>query len=252
MRMPSSDRKFEVCPEYKGRAVCVDCTPLKRYETAFGPKDKFKLVFEVDLEREDGSRFAVWSKPFTPSSHERSAFASFMKDWYGHALTKEDWDKLDTEELVGRAAEIVIVHEHVDGETYANIKLIMPDRSSDALKPSGKFVRAKDRNGESGKVRAGLAAAESGNSYRRMQPFGAESTDNGQQTADLAATKIHVGRCKGLELRDLAPEQVQALIEKWLPTAKENPKPLADDKRLMAALEWWANEQEKALDNVGF
>ncbi len=51
MRMPSSDKKFEVCPEFKGRAVCVDCTPLKRYETAFGPKDKFKLVFEVDLGR---------------------------------------------------------------------------------------------------------------------------------------------------------------------------------------------------------
>ena len=137
---------FEVCPEFKGRAVCVDCTPLKRYETAFGPKDKFKLVFEVDLVRDDGARFAVWSKPFTPSSHERSAFASFMKDWFGHPLTKEDWNKLDTEELVGRPAEVVVIHEHVDGETYANIKLIMPDRSADALKPSGNFIRAKDRN----------------------------------------------------------------------------------------------------------
>jgi hypothetical protein len=238
--MPSSDKKFEVCPEYKGRAVCVDCTPLKRYETAFGPKDKFKLVFEVDQERDDGSRFAVWSKPFTPSSHERSAFASFMKDWFGRPLTKEDWDKLDTEELVGRAAEIVVVHEHVDGETYANIKLIMPDRSSNALKPSGKFVRAKDRQKD------GNAGGAAGGGYRRMeQP--SEASDG-----DHASVKIHVGRCKGLELRDLAPEQVQALIEKWLPTAKANPKPLADDKRLMAALEWWQNEQEKAADNVPY
>src|SRR5579859_3395061 len=158
MRMPSGDRKFEVCPEYKGHAVCVDVTPLKRYETAFGPKDKFKLVFEVDLARDDGSRFAVWSKPFTPSSHERSAFASFMKDWFGRPLAKEDWDKLDTEELVGRAAEIVVVHEHVDGETYANIKLIMPDRSGDALKPSGRFVRAKDRQGTSVPANAAGAA----------------------------------------------------------------------------------------------
>ncbi len=240
MRMPSSDKKFEVCPEYKGRAVCVDCTPLKRYETAFGPKDKFKLVFEVDLARDDGSRFAVWSKPFTPSSHERSAFASFMKDWFGRPLTKEDWDKLDTEELVGRAAEIVVVHEHVDGETYANIKLIMPDRSGNALKPSGKFVRAKDRQGTS------VPANGAGGGYRRMeQP--SEAADG-----DHASVKIHVGRCKGLELRDLAPEQVQALIEKWLPTAKANPKPLADDKRLMAALDWWQKEQEKVADNVPY
>ena len=242
--MPSSDKKFEVCPEYKGRAVCVDCTPLKRYETAFGPKDKFKLVFEVDLARDDGSRFAVWSKPFTPSSHERSAFASFMKDWFGRPLAKEDWDKLDTEELVGRAAEIVVVHEHVDGETYANIKLIMPDRSSNALKPSGKFVRAKDRQKDGN-------GAAAGGGYRRMeQPSSAEASEGGP--GEPASVKIHVGRCKGLELRDLAPEQVQALIEKWLPSAKANPKPLADDKRLMAALEWWQNEQEKAADNVPY
>ncbi len=246
MRMPSSDKKFEVCPEYKGRAVCVDATPLKRYETAFGPKDKFKLVFEVDLVRDDESRFAVWSKPFTPSSHERSAFASFMKDWFGHPLTKEDWNKLDTEELVGRPAEIVVIHEHVDGETYANIKLIMPDRSANALKPSGKFVRAKDRNGESGKQKA-----ESGNSgYRRMeQPSAAETTEG---EVDHASVKIHVARCKGLELRDLAPEQVEALIAKWLPTAKANPKPLADDKRLMAALEWWQADRDLALSSVAF
>ena len=58
------------------------------------------------------------------------------------------------------------------------------------------------------------------------------------------------GRCKGLEVRDLAPEQVQALIEHWLPTAKANAKPTADDRRLIAALEWWAGQQEKANDNV--
>ena len=244
MRMPSSDKKFEVCPEYKGRAVCVDATPLKRYETAFGPKDKFKLVFEVDLVRDDGSRFAVWSKPFTPSSHERSAFASFMKDWFGHPLTKEDWNKLDTEELVGRAAEIVVIHEHVDGETYANIKLIMPDRSADALKPSGKFVRAKDRASQSGPKDG------NGGGYRRMeQPSAAEATEG---EVDHASVKIHVGRCKGLELRDLAPEQVEALIAKWLPTAKANPKPLADDRRLMAALEWWQADRDLALSSVAF
>ena len=64
--------------------------------------------------------------------------------------------------------------------------------------------------------------------------------------------KIHVGKCKGLELRDLAPEQVQALITSWLPMAKATAKPLADDKRLMAALDWWQAEQEKATDNVPY
>jgi hypothetical protein len=64
--------------------------------------------------------------------------------------------------------------------------------------------------------------------------------------------KIHVGKCKGLELRDLSADQVQALVANWLPTAKANAKPLADDKRLMAALEWWVGEQEKETDDVPY
>ena len=66
--------------------------------------------------------------------------------------------------------------------------------------------------------------------------------------------KIHVGRCKGLEVRDLAPEQVQALITNWLPTAKANAKPTADDKRLIAALDSWAaaNLQPVEEDNLTY
>jgi hypothetical protein len=236
MKIQSNDKKFEVCPEFKGRAVCVDVTPLKRYETPYGPKDKFKLVFEVDVVRDDGSRFAVWSKPFTPSSHERSAFASFMKDWDGRPRTKEDWDKFDTEDLVGRPAEIVVIHEHVDGETYANIKLIMPDRSGNPLKPSGRFVRQKDRPGKNDATGA----------YHPV-----EQPANG--TTDLAATKIHVGRYKGLELRELSVDQVKALTEHWLPDAKANTRPTADDRRLIAALDsWQAGQRAVEDDNIPY
>ena len=50
----------------------------------------------------------------------------------------------------------------------------------------------------------------------------------------------------------LAALQVQALVANWLPAAKGNPKPLADDKRLIAALGWWQAEQEKENDNVPY
>ena len=50
-------------------------------------------------------------------------------------------------------------------------------------------------------------------------------------------------------MRDLAPEQVQALIQNWLPTAKANAKPTADDRRLMAALDWWQAAQKPADDD---
>ena len=66
---------------------------------------------------------------------------------------------------------------------------------------------------------------------------------------------IHVGRCKGLEGRGLSPEQVGALIANWLPAAKANAKPTADDKRLIAALEAWQVAQAgtgQGDDNVPY
>jgi hypothetical protein len=198
-----------------------------------GSAEGDKLFAEL---KRHGLPFAVWSKPMTLSSHERSAYAQFMKDWFGKALSKEEWDRFDTEDLIGRPAEVVIIHEHVNGETYANIKLIMPDKSGNPMKLSGKFVRAKNRP-----PKDGAGAGQQGGYRRAAQP----ASDDG----DLGATKIHVGRCKGLEVRDLAPEQVQALIENWLPTAKANAKPTADDKRLIAALDWWQSTQKPAADD---
>ena len=41
---------FAPCPKYAGRAVCVDVTPLREYETQYGTKQKFKIAFEIDLQ----------------------------------------------------------------------------------------------------------------------------------------------------------------------------------------------------------
>jgi hypothetical protein len=112
------------------------------------------------------------------------------------------------------------------------------------LKASGKFTRRKDRQngdpGESGQ------SGNAGGGYRRAQGPGEAGG------ADHSAVKVHVGKYAGIELRDLNPEAVQALVDKWLPAAKANAKPTADDKRLVAALEWWGAEKEKADDNVPY
>jgi len=61
--------------------------------------------------------------------------------------------------------------------------------------------------------------------------------------------KVHVGKCKGQALRDLTPEHLQGLVTHWLPTAKENSKPSADDQRLMKAIELALDKQS---DNAPF
>jgi len=240
MKIRNNSSNFEPCPDFTGKGVCVDVTPLRKQQSQYGERDVFKIVFEVDAERDDGSRYCVWSRGFTPSLNEKANLRKFLRGWYGRDLTKAEMDDFDTECLLGKPAQLVVVQEQKKSDVYANIVACTPDKSGEPLRASGKYVRAKDRQGKDGGP----------GGYRRMeQP---SSADAGTGETDHAAVKIHVGRCKGLELRDLSPEQVQALIEKWLPTAKANPKPLADDKRLVAALEWWQAKQEKEEDNVQY
>lgn len=238
MKIQESKTEFTPCPEYTGRAVCVDITPLKKQQSQFGERDVFKIVFETELEREDGSRFCAWSRNFTPTVNEKANLRKFLRGWFGRDLTKQELDGFDTDSLLGKPAQIVVVHEHKDGETYANIVACTPHRSGEPLKPCGAYVRVIDRQGTGVPANgAGAPGGSGGGGYRRAQGPAAP-------TVEHAAVKIHVGKCKGLELRDLAPEQVEALIAHWLPTAKANPKPLANDRRLMAALEWWLSMQQ--------
>ncbi len=237
MKIQANNSKFEPCPEFTGRAVCVDVTPLRKQQSQYGERDVFRVAFEVDLQKEDGSRYAVWSRGFTPTLNEKSSFRKFLKSWFGRDLSATELKEFDTETLLGKPAQVVVVHETKDNELYANIAACTPHKTGEALTPSGKFVRGKDRQ---------QAEPASGGGYRRTeQPSGNGPIDHG-------AVKVHVGRYAGIELRDLNLEAVQALCAKWLPTVKANAKPTADDKRLIAALDWWLSTQEKANDNLEF
>ena len=222
---------FEACPDYVGRAVIRDFTPVKRKPSLYGDRDVLKAIVEVDLLRTDGTRHRVWSNYMTPSLHEKANLRKFLESVLGRALTAEELKGVDLETFIGLPVHVVVVQQHKDGETYANIAAIQPQKNGEPLKPDSSYVRIKDR------------PPKEGNSYQRVeQPVG--------DLTDLGATKIHVGRCQGLEVRDLAPEQVEALITHWLPTAKANPRPTADDRRLMAALEAWQAAQNKVAEPV--
>lgn len=242
MKISANNGNFDPCPEFTGRAVCVDVTPLRKQQSQFGERNVFKLVFEVDKEREDKTRFAVWSSNFTPTLNEKSNFRKFLRGWFGRDLTSAELSDFDTETLIGKPANVVVVHEHKDGKVYANIVACTPDKSGNPLQASGTFVRKKDRtDGDSETEQAGPAptSGSDGGGYRRTQ----QPAGNG--ASDHASVKVHVGRCVGLELRDLSAEQVKALVEKWLPGAKAAAKQTADDKRLIAALEWFVGQQHK-------
>lgn len=229
-------KDFAPCPEFSGRAVCVDVTPLKEYETEYGIKQKFKLAFEIELQddsRDPVQPWVVFTKPMVPSLHEKAALTKFLKDWFGRKLTDQENKSLDLESMIGRPASLVIGHElSADGsKTYANIKLIMPHKVGEALTPSGLWVRLQDRPAKDGDAKAAPATGDS--TFRKTSGGGQPATD------DPSKVKVHVGKHKGIELRELTEESITSLIEHWLPKARAEVKQTADDKRLINGLTWY-------------
>jgi len=229
-------KDFAPCPEFSGRAVCVDVTPLKEYETEYGVKQKFKFAFEIELQddsRDPVQPWVVFTKPMVPSLHEKAALTKFLKDWFGRKLTDQENKSLDLESLIGRPASLVIGHEQsADGsKTYANIKLIMAHKAGEPLAASGLWVRLQDRPAKDGDSKAAPASGDS--SFRKTSGGGQPATD------DPSKIKVHVGKHKGIELRELTEESITSLIEHWLPKAKAEVKQSADDKRLINGLTWY-------------
>jgi hypothetical protein len=213
---------FTPCPEYTGRAVCVDITPLKAYETEYGTKQKFKIAFELDLidqSRNPVQPWVVMTAPMTASLHEKAGLTKFLKDWHGRALTPEETVSLNLDSLIGRPATVVIVHEQSrDGtKTFSNIKLIMPHKSGEALKPSGLWVRLEDRPPrEDDKVKIVVPATAA--------------------PVKIADVKVHVGKFRGIALSELTHEAVRGLAEHWLPKAKVSSGKTPEDIVLIAAV----------------
>ena len=239
-----SGGNFTPCPEYTGRAVCVDITPLKAYETEYGTKQKFKIAFELDIldqSRNPVQPWVVMTAPMTASLHEKAGLTKFLKDWHGRALTAEETVSLNLDGLIGRPATVVIVHEQSrDGtKTFSNIKLIMPHKSGEPLKPSGLWVRLEDR------------PPREDDQVKTIRPDGSTN-----RQPDLNKTLVHVGKFKGVPVSELTPDAIRGLAEHWLPKAKVSPGKSPDDIALIAAvtkrLEELAKADEPDFDDVPF
>jgi hypothetical protein len=213
---------FTPCPEYTGRAVCIDITPLKAYETKHGTKQQFKIAFEIDIldkSRNPVQPWVIMTAPMTASLHEKGSLTKFLKDWYGRALTAEETVSLDLDTLIGRPATLVIAHElSQDGcKTFSNIKLIMPHKSGEPLKPSGLWVRMQDR------------PPKDDDKVKTVTPATAAPVK-------LGDTKVHVGKFRGIALSELTNEAVRGLAEHWLPKAKVNSGKSPEDILLISAV----------------
>ena len=205
---------FTPHPETDGpiKAVLVDVTELKKRMTQYGEKDEFRLVFETECDdTENDRRFCIWSRGYTPSLNEKAALRKDLKKMMGRDLTQLELDEFDLEALIGHGVKLIIQHEHKDDKTYANISFIAPDKDK-ALKPSGKYIRQRDRDTDAPTAQTEAKAEASG-------------------WADVI---VHVGKYKGHKLGQVDEGGVAKLIEGWLPKAKADSK--AEDAALVEAL----------------
>ena len=222
--------EFTPHPETDGtvRGVIVDLTPLKMRTTQYGEREEFRIVFETEVENEEGRRFCVWSRGYTASLNEKASFRRDLKKIMGRDLTALELTEFDTEGLIGTPVSLIIQHEQgQQGQTYCTISFVGPHKSGTPLVSSGNYKRVKDRN-----TAAALGAAPGEQAGYKKAP--AAAADEGR--VDWQKVKVHVGTHAGVDLGDLAEEAVRALITNWLPVGQALPKPLKADRDLIAAL----------------
>jgi hypothetical protein len=240
-----SSGNFTPCPEFTGRGVCVDVTPPETKQTDYGPKEKFRIVFEIDLMDEAAKPprpHCVWSTGFTTSLNEKASLRKFLRTWFGRDLTAQELEEFDTETLIGKPAFLVVTHsEGENKEVYANITACTPHKQGEPLAPSGTFVRKKDRDAK--KAEGGAQGA--GATYRKAEQPKDEAGD--AVTRDnWMKVKVHVGKHNGVDLGDLDADAVMKLITNWIPVYDKMPKPLVADKRLAEALKLAKSAIEEA------
>lgn len=141
--------KYDPAPDGMHQGVCVDVVDMGVIESTYSGKTKqqhkVRLVWEIAATREDGSRYLV-QKRYTASLHEKAALYKDLKSWRGRAFTPEELRGFDVEKLLHAPCTLMLVHEEREGTVYANISAIGRAEKGDALKPSGKYVRVKDRD----------------------------------------------------------------------------------------------------------
>jgi hypothetical protein len=125
----------------------VDVQNLGLVQTAYGPKHKVRIVWQLgQIDEEHGRRYDV-ARVYTLSLHERAALRKDLESWRGRKFTEIELSQgFDLERLVGVPAQIQVTHDLSDeGVTFANVSTVLPPAKGVPRLTVQDYVRAKDR-----------------------------------------------------------------------------------------------------------
>jgi len=164
-----SQSVFLPAPEGSFQAVCVDEILMMDQQTQWGPKDKLRIVWQIDAtatedeffehfgrqptkeeaERIIGKRYNV-SQFFTASlgtQSKPSNLRKLLQSWRGSKVTPdEDANGFDFEKMIGANCMLQIIRsDPVGDKVYANISGIMPIQKNQPRMFPEDYIRQKDR-----------------------------------------------------------------------------------------------------------
>jgi len=141
--LSADNKRFEPAPEGVHIARCVSVIFAGTYDSEWkGKKRKrtlLRLTWELPLALKTEGDFAgepfLVSKTYTASLSEKADLFKMLVAWRGKKFTDDELKAFAIGKLVGKYCQIQIVHEDVDGTTYANISTVMAIPAGTPLPP---------------------------------------------------------------------------------------------------------------------
>ena len=116
------DKVYEQMSEGLHNVIITKYDDLGLQETQFGTKDRVRIVFEAQDQKDSktGEAINVFMTA-TKSLHSKSALGKLLA-----TLKIPAGAEFDMDDLVGVKCQVVIQHKESEGKTYANISTVIP------------------------------------------------------------------------------------------------------------------------------
>jgi hypothetical protein len=127
----SAKGSFIPAPEGTWQGVCIDVVDLGIEEYEYKGKKisahkvQIRWILDAEPALESGKPHMAVRK-FTLSLGEKSKLKPFLESWRGRKFTDAELEGFDVENLIGANAQIQILHNHKNGNTYSNVEGILP------------------------------------------------------------------------------------------------------------------------------
>ncbi len=144
--------QFPTAPAGTFPAVCVDVIDLgmveNKYDPEADPKQKVRLVWQLDENDKEGKPFMV-KADYTASLHEKATLRKTLAAWRGRDFTQVELFGFDVESVLGAGCLLSVVHNTGSrGGTFANVASVMKLARNMTAPTPRDYVRMKDRTPE--------------------------------------------------------------------------------------------------------